>query len=146
MSGDLICNRLGVPVTLVGGGSTNLGHFCGQKLVIFFCPAADAAAAAEIQAYEALAAEFEHSGAWVVGIVDEGAHEVHGALAGAHINLGIDPDGAAFRQLAGSLPPDTGLARAQGATFIVGRDGGIHYAWPHGGHATRALEAARERP
>ena len=146
MSGETLCNRLDVPLTLVGGGSTNLGHFCGQKLVIFFCPAGDSAAAAEIRTYEALAAEFEHAGAWVVGIVDEGTSGMHGALAGAHINLGIDPDGAAYRKLAGNLSSDTRPARPQGATFIVGRDGGIHYAWPLGGHATRALEAARERP
>ena len=146
MSGEILCNRLDVPVTLVGGGSANLGHFCGQKLVIFFCPADDAAASAEIQAYEKLAAEFEHSGAWLVGIVDEGAHEMHGKPAGSHINLGIDPDGAAFRQLAASLPAGAGLSRSQGATFIVGRDGGVHHAWALSGHSTRALEAARERP
>src|SRR3954471_19235766 len=75
MTGELLCNRLDVPVTLVGGGSTNLGHFCGQKLVVFFCPADEAAAAAEIQAYRALASEFEHGGAWLVGIVGEGGRE-----------------------------------------------------------------------
>lgn len=146
MAGEILCNRVDVPVTLVGGGSTNLGHFCGQKLVIFFCPADVAAAAAEIRAYEALAEEFEHSGAWVLGVVEEGAHDMHGTPAGARVNLGIDPDGAAFRQLAGNLAPDIELDPSRGATFIIGRDGGIHYAWPENGHAVRALAAARERP
>jgi peroxiredoxin len=146
MAGELLCNRLDVPVNLVDGGSTNLGHFCGQKLVIFFCPAADGAAAAEVGTYEALAGEFEHSGAWVVGIVDEDAHEIHGGSANARINLGTDPDGTAFRRLVDNLPPKVKLARSEGATFVVGRDGAIHYAWADGGHAARALEAARERP
>src|SRR5689334_19368631 len=129
MAADLTCNRLDAPVSLVGGGSANLGDFCGQKLVVFFCPAAETEAAAEIQAYEALAHAFEQVGAWVVGIVGEGPHEVSHKRADTRIHLGIDPDGAAFRRLAKCLPPEARPARGKGATFVVGRDGGVDRAW-----------------
>ena len=145
MVGAPVCNRLDVPVRLIAGGSTNLGHFCGQKLVVFFCPAEDKAAADEIRAYERLAPEFEHRGAWVVGILDKPGREAH-EKSSPHINLGVDPDGTAFRQLAGGLPAGARPERASGATFIVGRDGAIHHAWPRGGHAAEALEGVRERP
>ena len=146
MARDLICNRLDTPVTLVGGGAANLGDFCGQKLVVFFCPASEDEAAAEIRAFEALAHDFEHAGAWVVGIVGEGFHESQSGFADTHIHLGIDPDAAAFRRLADCLPPEARPARPEGATFVVGRDGGVDQAWARGGHAAEALAVARERP
>ena len=146
MAAGLICNRLDAPLTLVGGGSANLGDFCGQKLVVFFCPSGEEEAAAEIAAYEALAHEFEQTGAWVVGIVGEGLHEIHHAHADTRINLGIDPDGAAFRRLTECLPAEARPGRTDGATFVIGRDSGVDQAWPHAGHAVRALAAARERP
>ena len=146
MAGDLICNRLDAPVALVGGGIANLGDFCGQKLIVFFCPSGADEAAAEIRAYEALAHQFENSGAWVVGIVGEGFDEIRHASADTRIHLGIDPDGATFRRLAACLPAEARPVRADGATFVIGRDNGVDRAWPRSGHAARALEAARERP
>jgi peroxiredoxin len=146
MARDQLCTRLDVPVTLISGRATKLGDFCGQKLVVFFCSADEAKAAAEIAAYEALAHEFEHAGAWVVGVVGEGFHARHGPLADIHISLGIDPDGAAFRRLMRNLAWGVEADRAEGATFVIGRDGGVDQAWPRGGHAAEALEAARERP
>jgi peroxiredoxin len=145
MGGAPACSRLDVPVGLIAGGATNLGDFYGQKLVVFFCPAEDEAAADEIRAYEELASEFEHTGAWVVGILDEPRCDIH-KRAKAHISLGVDPDGAAFRNLADMVPADARPARSRGATFIVGRDGGVDHVWPLRGHATKALEAVRERP
>jgi peroxiredoxin len=145
MSADLHCGRLaGVPIALDGGETIDLSHFCGQKLIVFFCPAGDPdAAAREIDAYEAKAPDFEHAGAWVIGIR---AAEAEPRLQGAHsrIHLGTDAEGAAFRALARFVPDELGTGR--GATFLIDRDGGIRAAWPGCGHARQALEIARERP
>jgi peroxiredoxin len=137
--------RLDVPLRLVDGGATNLGHFCGQKLIVTFCPAEPTAAAGEIRAYEALAPQFEQSGAWLVAVLEWPGGGPAERDAGASMNLGLDPDGSAFLALARTAPEVDFDARA-GATFLIDRDGSVRYAWPGVGHARQALERARERP
>jgi peroxiredoxin len=144
---DLNCDRIpDVPITLADGGKIDLSHFRGQKLILFFCPAGDPAAAArETHAYQKMAPDFEHAGAWVVGImgsepelqVEEGQPRIH---------LGVDADGSAFRVLASFVPENLEIGIEQGTTFLIDRDGGIRAAWPGCGHAAQALEVARERP
>jgi thioredoxin-dependent peroxiredoxin len=147
MSAELHCDRLtDVPIALAGGGMINLAHFCGQKLIVFFCPIDDSAAAArEISAYEATAADFEHAGAWIVGIAGPQA-QARVEDKQSIIHLGSDADGSAFRALASFVPENSEIGAEQGTTFLIDRDGGIRAAWPGCGHAARALEIARERP
>lgn len=136
--------RLDVPLRLVDGGATNLGYFGGQKLIVTFCPVDPGAAAREIEAYETLSPELGQSGAWLVLILEWTAGEPR-RQAGAHFNLGLDPDGSAFLALARTAP-DVDFDVQAGATFLIDRDGAVRYAWPGGGHADRALAGARERP
>lgn len=141
------CNRLpDVPIELIGGGSANLAHFCGQKLVVVFCPAEREAAEREIAAYEALAPQFENAGAWVVGLVAGRRPGLHGKPSSAHIHLGVDAGGRAFRELAAHFPAPDEARPAAGAAFLINRDGNVRYAWLGAGHAPEALERARERP
>ena len=147
MSADLACSRLhDVRLPLVGGGSLDLGCFYGQKLVLFFCPADDPAAAAnEIEAYRALAPEFEKAGAWIVGVASPPIAPVP-STSHPHLSLGIDPDGSAFDKLTRSLPEDFVIDRAGGAAFLIDRDGSIRSALRGCGHARQALADSREGP
>lgn len=141
------CNRLpDVPIALIGGGSANLAHFCGQKLVVLFCPADREAAEREIAAYEKLAPAFENAGAWVVGLVAGRAPGLHGKPNSAHIHLGVDTGGRAFRELATHFPDSDEAKPAAGAAFLINRDGNVRYALLGTGHAQETLERARERP
>jgi peroxiredoxin len=146
MSTELHCGRLpDVPLALVGNGKINLTDFCGQKLIVFFCPSGDVdAAARETRDYERMAALFEHAGAWVIGIVSDPAVLARGVKSSIH--LGIDADGSAFRALASFIPENLQIGTERGTTFLIDRDGGIRAAWPGCGHAAQALEIARERP
>jgi peroxiredoxin len=147
MAGSPARNRLpDVPVELIGGGSANLAHFCGQKLVVLFCPADREAAGREIAAYEKLAPAFENAGTWVVGLVAGRAPGLNGHPGSAHIHLGVDAGGRAFHELATHFPNSDEAKPAAGAAFLINRDGNVGYAWLGVGHATKALERARERP
>lgn len=141
---DAVCCRLAdVPLTLVGGGEANLADFCGQKLILFFCPEGDPdAQEREISSYEALADAFEDAGTWLLGV----AAPDWSAPEKAKINLGIDPNGSAFAALANRFPNAGEASAANGAAFVIDRDGGVRHFWPGLGHARQALEAARERP
>lgn len=127
---------------LIGGGSIDLADFCGQKLVLFFCPSV--AATAEIASFAALADQFEKAGAWLLGVASRPI-EV-GQADGVHLGIGLDPDDAAFERLR-ALSPDVGNAsRDEGAVFLIDRDGTIRDAWSGAGRAADALAAAREGP
>ena len=101
MSTELHCRPLSdVPVALIDGGTINLRDFAGQKLIVFFCPSGDPAAAErEVRAYQARAADFEHAGAWVIGIHSAPPRSEAGEKS-ARIHLGLDPEGLAARELA----------------------------------------------
>lgn len=145
MSEATICQRrLDVPLRLADGGATNLGHFCGQKLIVIFCPADAAAAAEEIRAYEALMPEFERSGAWLVGVLEYADGETAPRPASS-LSLGMDPDGSAFLALARALPEMDFDAR-HGAVFVIDRDGVVRHAWQGMGHANEVLKEAVQRP
>ena len=127
--------QLDVPLCLIDGGATNLGHFCGQKLIVTFCPAEPAATAREILAYEALAPQFEQSGAWLVGILEWPGGGPAERGAGSFMNLGLDPDGSAFLALARHVAADVDFDVRAGATFLIDRNGTVRYSWPGVGHA-----------
>jgi peroxiredoxin len=145
MTTELHCGRLpDLPIALVGGGTINVADFCGQKLILFFCPADDPEASArEICAYRASAADFERAGAWVIGV---GGPATETGADTANIHLAEDPDNSVFRALASFVPATLEIEADRGATFLVDRDGGIRAAWPGCGHVAQALEVARERP
>lgn len=148
MRTDLVCPRLNdVPIALADGGTANLSHFCGQKLVVFFCPAGDPDAAdREIETYERLASAFVQAGVWVLGIVPAPAATAREVADAERIHLGLDPDGAVFSALAATLPADMPVNAADGAAFLIDRDGAVRTAWPGCGHAADALATAHERP
>lgn len=148
MSGDLVCPRLAdIPIALADGGTANLSHFCGQKLIVFFCPAGDADAAdREIEAYERLARGFAEAGAWVLGIVPASAATPREVADSARIHLGLDPDGAVLKALAATVPDDIAIDGANGIVFLIDRDGAVRAVWPGCGHAAHALATVHERP
>jgi hypothetical protein len=114
---------LDFPVALIDGGSVNLAHFCGQKLVVHFCAPG---AAGEIAAFESLAEAFEEAGAWRVAA--------------------STADVAAFEALAGRFVHPAPPRPEAGGTFVIDRDGVPRHFWPGPGHARAALDIARERP
>ena len=138
------CARLpDVPLTLADGGSINLADFCGQKLVVFFCPAGDLAVEDEFQSYEMLAEEFEDAGAWVVGIVSTNSPA---SVKVPHGHMGIDADGSTYKALSSRSQDVFEAKAADGTTFLIDRDGSIRHAWPGYGHARQVLNWVRERP
>ena len=46
----------------------SLSDFCGQKLVVIFCPSSSDAAAAEIESYSTRADAFQQAGVWLVAV------------------------------------------------------------------------------
>ena len=146
MATALCKNPAGIMLPLLAGGLLDLTSFQGQKLVIFFCPAADPdSAASEIRSYERLRPEFEAAGAWVVGILPADDDAARFAASPCHLTIGIDPEGAALRRLAERAfgPVEVGK---NGGTFVIDRDGRLRRSWDSCGHAAAALESARERP
>lgn len=144
MSDVPICQgQLDIPLQLADGGTTNLGYFSGQKLIVIFYPADGPAAAREIEAYEALMPDFERSGAWLVGVLEKFDDETAPRSASS-ISLGLDPDGTAFRALMRTLPDQDFDAR-KGAAFVIDRDGVVRHAWQGIGHAIDALNEAAQR-
>lgn len=118
------CLRLpDLEVARIGGGTANLGAFCGQKLVLFFCASTDSE---EIAAFGGLVDAFGRAGAWVVGLPPA--------------------ERAAFDMLAGCFPEMEEARPEEGATFVVDRDGVPRHCWWGPGHALEALDAVRERP
>lgn len=137
-----VCGRLpSLELALLGGGSTDLADFYGQKLVVFFCASGEAKA--EIASFEALSAEFEHAGAWLIGVA---AGQSPPTSISPNIDLGIDGDGTAFKQLSSLAPAPFTPAPGEGATFVIDRCGRVREAWEGVGHAGDALRSVRERP
>jgi thioredoxin-dependent peroxiredoxin len=146
MTDAQFCQRqLDIPLRLADGGTTNLGHFCGQKLIVFFYPADAPAAAQEIEAYEALLPQIERSGAWLVGVMEYPGDANRAPGAASPISLGLDPDGSAFLALARTMPEQDFDAR-EGAAFLIDRDGVVRHAWQGVGHVREALDVATQRP
>ena len=130
------------------GAATNLRSFCGQKLVLVFCPAGDPKVmAAEMDSYRALAESFQGAGAWILVIVASPAHLPRaGGGPHIHIHIGIDKDGAIFRAVLDCLPGGLAVKPVDGLTIVIDRDGSVREAWPGHGHGRKALASARERP
>ena len=123
MIDDVIWRPSDVEVALIGGGTTHLSDFHGQKVVVHFCPASQSD---EIAAFDALRDAFVQAGAWLVT---------------------ADPaDTKAFHALAGYFPDFGNAVADDGATFVIDRNGIPRYVWPGFGNAREALLAVCERP
>ena len=131
-----------IELALRGGGSADLASFCGQKLIIFFCSVEEANA--EVAAFEAFADAFEDAGCWLIGVIEARALPL--PSTSGRLDLGLDPDGSAFRRLLAITPPQFRPAPGTSATFLIDRDGTVRRAWRGVGNARAALEGARERP
>ena len=144
-TGTASCGAPDIALPLVGGGSVNPAGFKGQKLVLFCCPAGDAAACAhEVEAWSALADAFERAGVWVVGMVNDEAEAPPGHRGSApSVHIARDSGGCRAALLRRGLPD---AAETDPAAFLFDRDGRLRGAWAGAGHAAAALEAAAERP
>ena len=127
----------------VGGGAINPSDFVGHELVVFFCPAGAADAKAEVDSFRSRAAAFADAGAWVIGILGEGAVERHEPAGTAEIALAGDPDGSAWAAFESLLAEEQRGEERNGATFLFARGGSLDAAWPGSGRAEEALRALR---
>lgn len=127
-----------------GGGDINPSALAGRELVVVFCPADPAAAAREIEAYRALARDFQDHGVWLLGVLADGIEPPRPAPGEPCIALARDPSGAGWSAFA----PWLGGVEAKcapGAAFLFRHGGGLDRAWAGTGHAREVLEEARRR-
>lgn len=118
--------------------------FCGQKLVVIYCPADSRAASAEIEAYCIRGDAFQQAGAWLVAVAPALDH-APSMLSDDHIALVVDPDGLAFQTLAAPFPPEV-TDSAEAVVFLVDRDGIARHVWTGLRRAEEVLAGVRERP
>lgn len=123
--------------------ASHIRDFCGQKLVVIFCPSTTDAAVAELGAYEARAEAFQRAGAWLVAVPRSEGVETP-MSGGAHIKLASDPDGLAFEMLAAGFPNVTDVN--DGIAFLVDRDGVARHAWQGRDCVEDVLAGVLERP
>jgi peroxiredoxin len=123
--------------------AAHLRDFCGQKLVVIFCPRAADAAIAELEAYRDQAEAFQRAGAWIIAVPRSKGIEAR-SEGDSHITLARDPDGLAFQRLAAMFPD---VAEADdGIAFLIERDGRARHAWQGRNRLGDVLAAVRERP
>lgn len=138
--------RYGIPdieLDRVGGGTVNPSCFAGHELVVIFCPAGPAAAAAEITSYAERAKAFADCGAWLIAVrcddfpPDTSTHE--------QITIALDPMGAGWAAFENLLDSAARTAEAAGGTFLFHRGGRLGRACHGSGHAAQLLDALRAR-
>lgn len=116
--------------------------FCGQKLVVIFCPTDPEAANARLEAYRAQAEAFQRCGAWLVAVPPNGYAPAPGD--NSHLTLAADPNGLAFQSLAARFP---GMLETTGeAVFVLDRDGVARHAWTGSPQVDEVFSGVRERP
>lgn len=133
--------RFGIPdVELTCDAATriNPSSFAGHDLIVMFCPTDAEQAARELDAYRKRSGEFTDLDAWVLAFGDQcGQSEL--SRPGEPILI-ADTDRhawVAFRDLARASET---LDRADGATFLFPRGGGLHRYWHGSGHVLDVLE------
>lgn len=132
---------------LPDGKSISIADFKGQKLILFFCPGDEPSSwVREMQDFATLAEEFEHCGAWIIGLPGYSS-KVRRMTMFEHlpkVSFATDPDGSAYAAF------EVSMTKGQNsATFLLDRDGTIERIWRGikiSGHAQEVLEAARELP
>ena len=138
-----------------GGEAVSPADFRGQKLVLYFYPKDDTSGCTrEAQDFTGLAAEFEKSGTWILG-VSKDSPESHAKFTGKYglkVKLATDPDGSVCEAF-GTWGQKSLYGRKymgiDRATFLVDRDGTLARIWRKvkvAGHAEEVLAAARALP
>jgi peroxiredoxin Q/BCP len=144
-------------VTLIGadGEPVRTGDYKGQKLVLYFYPKDDTSGCTrEAQDFSALAAEFEATGTWVIGVSRDSpkSHAKFHDKYGLKVRLLSDEDGSACEAFGTWVEKSMYGRKYMGierATFLVDRDGVVKQVWHKvkvPGHAQAVLEAARALP
>src|SRR5579864_5519098 len=122
--------RFGIPdieLGSVSGTRINPSSFAGHELIVLFCPADAAAAAAEIAAYQRYSAEFADRDAWLLAFADDlGEITVNGV--GRVLTI-PDPHRHAWVAFRNTTSHPEEFAGTSGATFLFKRGGGLHRYW-----------------
>lgn len=145
-------NDVAAPLTVpdialqcLDGSPIDPADFRGQNLLVFFCPSDPAAAAREIEEFGVLARDFADAGVWILGVLEGPIPRRLAKQADPHIQLAQDSDGCAWSHFEPVLRSHGKPDRFRGAALLFERWGSLREAWPCGGHARDALEAARAR-
>ncbi len=144
-------------VTLTGmdGQPMSLSAFRGNKLVLYFYPKDDTSGCTrEAKDFTALAAEFEKSGTWILGVSrdDPKSHAKFTGKYGLEVKLASDLDGSvcdAFGTWGQKSMWGRKYMGIERATFLIDRDGTLAGIWRKvkvPGHAEEVLAAARDLP
>jgi peroxiredoxin Q/BCP len=144
-----------VAMTGMDGKPVSPADFRGHKLVLYFYPKDDTSGCTrEAQDFTALAAEFEKSGAWILGVSKDGpkSHAKFVGKYGLKVKLASDEDGGVCEAF-GTWGEKSMYGRKymgiERATFLIDRDGTVARIWRKvkvAGHAEDVLAAARELP
>ena len=141
-----------ISVTASDGTEINLAA-PGVPLVIYFYPKDDTSGCTrEAQDFTALAGEFKHAGVRVIGVSRDAmkSHEKFIGKYGLSVPLVSDEDGRISEAFATWVQKSMYGRKYMGmerSTFLIGADGRVLKAWRKvkvPGHATEALEAAKE--
>lgn len=136
--------KFGIPdigLTCGEGRTINPSAFAGHELVVVFCPRNAEQASHELDAYRKHAADFVERDTWILAFGEECGPSIPGQAANPLLIADTDRQAwVAFRDLTNS--PET-LDRADGATFLFTRGGGLHRYWHGSGHVHEVLEELR---
>ncbi len=144
-------------VTMAGpdGQPISPRDFRGQKLVVYFYPKDDTSGCTrEAKDFSLLAAEFEKTGTWVIGVSKDSIAS-HRKFIGKYdltVSLVSDGDGSVCEAFGTWVEKSLYGRKYMGierATFLIDRDGVVERAWRKvkvPGHAEAVLEAAKALP
>jgi peroxiredoxin Q/BCP len=138
-----------------GGGRVRLADFSGRKLVLYFYPSDDTqTCTAEAIAFSSKKADFEATGATVIGVSPDSA-ALHDKFKKKHslaVSLGADETRVTIERYGVWREKSMFGHRYMGvvrSTFLIGRDGRIARIWENvrlAGHVEAVLAAARAMP
>ena len=129
-------------------GPVRLADFAGKPLVLYFYPKDDTSGCTrEAQDFSALAEEFAHAGAVVIGVSKDSlkSHDKFSAKYGLTVRLGSDPDGETIARYGSWVEKSLYGRKYMGidrSTFLI-QDGVIRKMWRKvkvPGHAEAVLK------
>jgi peroxiredoxin Q/BCP len=142
-------------IAIDGGERLSSASLKGKPYVVYFYPKDDTSGCTrEAQDFTALAAEFEKTGAWILGVSKDGpkSHAKFAGKYGLEVKLASDEDGSVCEAFGTWVEKSLYGRKYMGierATFLIDRDGTVARAWRKvkvPGHAEEVLEAARDLP
>lgn len=119
------------------GGTVKPSCFAGHQLIVLFLPADAGQQAAELAAYEELAADFAETDAWFLSV---GGNLASGLADRTNIPIASDSEGVAWRAFEKVANRAPKLDRSEGAAFFFTRGGAFHRVWPGQGHAREVMD------